>query len=241
MTYRYREKRGYAVRPLFRGDYQFAAPRTRKNIKEPMRNHLVEENVHLVRPIACSVKRNLPPSFELDDLIGEGYVGLIHAARRFDPDSHNGTPFSAFARPRIHGAIVDSVRRKAWIENTANPLEDAPELALLPQGPYLISSPRAPREPGVRARVAIDPERLPRPLGTALRRLTARQRSILGAVYGEERPITEIAEMMGLSPRLAAAEHLRAVLVLQHAAVSNLSVLGSAYFFARIGSTQAAA
>ena len=53
-------------------------------------------------------------------------MGLINAASRYSPQTHGGTPFSAFARPRIHGAIVDSVRRRAWLENTANPLDDAP-------------------------------------------------------------------------------------------------------------------
>jgi RNA polymerase sigma factor (sigma-70 family) len=197
-------------------------------------NALIESHIHLVRPIARGVLTHLPPSFELDDLIAEGYVGLIHAARRYDPESHNGTPFSAYARPRIRGAIVDSVRRKAWTENTAFPLEDAPEAVVGPKRPYLVRSPRAAREPGVTPLgrpIAIDPERMPKHLGSALRRLTGRQRAILGARYGEERPLAEIAEMMGLSSQQTAAECTRAIGALQKAAHSNVSIMGSTLVF----------
>lgn len=86
------------------------------------RNALVERNMHLVPDIAGRIHAGLPPSFDLDDLISEGNVGLIQAATRYRPGAHNRTPFSAFARKRIRGAIVDSVRRRRYTDATHAPL-----------------------------------------------------------------------------------------------------------------------
>jgi RNA polymerase sigma factor (sigma-70 family) len=91
------------------------------------RNALVEAHLHLVPDIAGRIHSGLPPSFDLDDLISEGNIGLIQAATRYRPSAHNRTPFSAFARPRIRGAIIDSVRRRRYTDNTAYPL--SPQLA----------------------------------------------------------------------------------------------------------------
>ena len=43
-----------------------------------------------------------------EDLVADGYVGLVRAARKYDP-SH-GVPFTAFARHYVRGAITDTVR-----------------------------------------------------------------------------------------------------------------------------------
>lgn len=86
------------------------------------RNTLVEANLHLVPDIAGRIHDGLPPSFDLEDLISEGNLGLIQAATRYRPSAHNRTPFSAFARKRIRGAIMDSIRRRRYTDNTHNPL-----------------------------------------------------------------------------------------------------------------------
>jgi RNA polymerase sigma factor (sigma-70 family) len=86
------------------------------------RNALVEAHLHLVPDIAGRIHAGLPPSFDLEDLISEGNLGLIKAATRYRPRAHNRTPFSAFARKRIRGAIFDSVRRRHYTENTHFPL-----------------------------------------------------------------------------------------------------------------------
>lgn len=189
----------------------------------------MEQHLSLVPPIARRVHRRLPPSFDLDDLIGEGFVGLMHAAQRYRPQAHGGTPFSAFARPRIHGAIVDSVRRRAWVENTANPLDDAPEGTQAPSLPYLISGPvlagPKPRGPG-RPSATFRSNHLPKPLARALRELSARQRAILGAFYGDAGTLTEIAQMLHLSPAQATAEHAAALNTLRSVLVRNVSISG---------------
>jgi RNA polymerase sigma factor (sigma-70 family) len=69
----------------------------------------VSEYAPLVWAIARKVRRQLPPSFELEDLVQEGLMGLLQALERFDPGA--GVSFSAFASFRIRGAMLDSVRR----------------------------------------------------------------------------------------------------------------------------------
>lgn len=73
------------------------------------RDALVMANTDLVRSMASRLGRRLPSHVELSELISVGVLGLIDAARRFDPAL--GVPFEAFARRRIHGAMLDSLRR----------------------------------------------------------------------------------------------------------------------------------
>lgn len=99
-----------------------------------VRNTLVEKHMYLVPDIAGRIRKGLPPSFDLEDLISEGHIGLIQAAARYRPKAHNRTPFSAYARRRIRGAIMDSVRRRRYADNTHLPLaldyENAVRLSL---------------------------------------------------------------------------------------------------------------
>jgi RNA polymerase sigma factor for flagellar operon FliA len=52
------------------------------------------------------------PALEMDDLVQDGLLGLMDAARRFD--EAQGIPFEAFATSRVRGAMVDGLRRAAW-------------------------------------------------------------------------------------------------------------------------------
>ena len=70
---------------------------------------LAERYLSLVIPIARSFQKRLPSSVDFDDLVGAGNLGLVEAARRFNPAQ--GASFGAFAQHRIRGAITDSLRR----------------------------------------------------------------------------------------------------------------------------------
>lgn len=91
------------------------------------RNRLVEAHLSLVAPIARHILRTLPRSFELDDLIGAGNLGLLEAAARYRVT--DGTPFAVYARVVIRGYILMSVRRGEYVEATRPALADAPEPA----------------------------------------------------------------------------------------------------------------
>lgn len=64
-----------------------------------------------IRKIAYKVLRRLPPSIELDDLIQEGFLAVMEAARTYDESK--GASFKSFSTIRAHGAMVDFVRREA--------------------------------------------------------------------------------------------------------------------------------
>ncbi|MGQ0733327.1 MAG: sigma-70 family RNA polymerase sigma factor [Acidobacteriota bacterium] len=76
------------------------------------RNQLVMDHVSLVKSLAQRLAQRLPPQVELNDLIGVGVLGLVEAANRYRPSL--GVPFDAFARLRVNGAMLDSLRDLDW-------------------------------------------------------------------------------------------------------------------------------
>ncbi len=73
------------------------------------RETTIRELFPLVRHIARRVRRVLGAA-ELDDLIGDGSVGLIRAVDGFDP--RRGTLLDAYARRLIIGAMLNGLRRR---------------------------------------------------------------------------------------------------------------------------------
>lgn len=69
----------------------------------------VDQYAPLVRRIAYRVLRRLPPCVQVDDLIQAGMIGLLEAAQHYT--ASNGAAFKTFASIRIHGAILDELRR----------------------------------------------------------------------------------------------------------------------------------
>ena len=73
------------------------------------RDHLVTHYMHAhVRPIAIRVHSGLPAQVELDDLMQQGYIGLVDAMHRYDPARN--VRFETFSRRRIFGALQDYLR-----------------------------------------------------------------------------------------------------------------------------------
>lgn len=73
---------------------------------------MIREHSELVRRIAYHLIARLPASTEVEDLIQSGMMGLLEAARNFDPS--RGASFATFAGIRIRGAMIDEVRRHDW-------------------------------------------------------------------------------------------------------------------------------
>ena len=71
---------------------------------------LVAEHTDVIDQV---IVRYFRPAFGVDyqraDAWQDGWIGLADAARRFDPSYE--VPFSAMARPRVHGAIADGIGR----------------------------------------------------------------------------------------------------------------------------------
>ncbi len=81
-------------------------------IKLARRDRVVLEHLPLVKAIAVRVHENLPVHVELDDLVHAGILGLFDAATKFNPDKQ--VAFSSYAKHRIKGAILDSLRQLDW-------------------------------------------------------------------------------------------------------------------------------
>jgi RNA polymerase sigma factor for flagellar operon FliA len=77
------------------------------------RNELILEYYPMVRRVAYRMARRYPRSVDADDLVHIGMLGLIDAVDRYEGDRTES--FSAYARIRIQGAIVDEMRKADWV------------------------------------------------------------------------------------------------------------------------------
>ncbi len=73
---------------------------------------LLMEQLPQVRYIARRIHERLPKHVPLEDLVHAGVIGLIDAAHKFDQGKH--VQFSSYAKFRIRGAILDSLREMDW-------------------------------------------------------------------------------------------------------------------------------
>ena len=80
-----------------------------QNPSTALRNKIVRLNVGLVRKIAHRVSHQSTESYE--DLEQIGYLGLIRAIERFNPN--HGCAFSSFAVPYIRGEMLHFLRDRA--------------------------------------------------------------------------------------------------------------------------------
>lgn len=80
--------------------------------RRALRDRIVLEHLPLVKAIAVRVHENLPVHVDLDDLIHAGVLGLFDAAVKYDPNKR--VNFSSYAKHRIKGAILDSLRQLDW-------------------------------------------------------------------------------------------------------------------------------
>lgn len=76
------------------------------------RDRLVMSHVTLVKALAQRLAQRLPSQVEVSELVSVGVLGLVEAANRYQPSL--GVPFDAFARRRIHGAMLDALREVDW-------------------------------------------------------------------------------------------------------------------------------
>ncbi|MBV8489416.1 MAG: sigma-70 family RNA polymerase sigma factor [Candidatus Eremiobacteraeota bacterium] len=86
------------------------------------REELIRSMLVMVRRAALRLKR-MVPSLELDDLIGDGSIGLIRAVDSFDPE--RGPTLEHYARRLILGAMLNGVRRMDPVSERARRLARA--------------------------------------------------------------------------------------------------------------------
>src|ERR1700681_2329407 len=75
-------------------------------------NRRIVGGLPFVEALARRMAASMPNSIDLGDLVQDGVIGLIDAARRFDEG--RGIKFETFAERRVRGAMIDALRRDAW-------------------------------------------------------------------------------------------------------------------------------
>lgn len=80
------------------------------------RNDLITRYTNFVKVIAYEIYKTLPNTIEFSDLESYGYMGLLDAIGKFNPDRN--IKFETYARFRIKGAILDGIREIDWFPRT---------------------------------------------------------------------------------------------------------------------------
>ncbi len=186
-------------------------------------------NLQLVVEIAKRIHVRLPSCFDLGDLISVGHVALLRLAAQYSPATQlrPGTPFSAYARQGIRGAILNSVSRNKYVEATRPSIDDPGSRPSSPpktqdrgEGDLRFDTEasrglaRMATQPGVE--ISIDRARRCLQVSEAISWLPANLREILKLWYSPEEPSPrQVARRLRISPEAAEALHARAIAGLQ--------------------------
>ena len=108
----------------------------------------------LVKAIAARIIETLPVNVEFDDLVNAGVLGLIDAVRKFDDDKN--VVFATYAKHRIRGAILDSLRQLDWASRDMRRRHKKVEEAIRE---LTVELGRAPEEEEIAERLGMDLER----------------------------------------------------------------------------------
>ena len=88
-----------------------AAPEKRSRFhafEEKLRHEKIIALLPLVRRVAVGMRSRMPSHVETDELVSAGALGLVDAIRKFD--ARRQVKLENYARHRIRGAILDSLR-----------------------------------------------------------------------------------------------------------------------------------
>jgi RNA polymerase sigma factor for flagellar operon FliA len=125
-----------------------------QNSKIAKRDRIILEHLPLVKAIAVRVHENLPVHVDLDDLVHAGVLGLFDAATKFNPEKQ--VAFSSYAKHRIKGAILDSLRQLDWASRDLRRRHKQLEAATRELSAELQ---RAPTEAELAAKLGVDVDR----------------------------------------------------------------------------------
>jgi RNA polymerase sigma factor for flagellar operon FliA len=196
--------------------------------------HLVESHRGYAHAIASELLKKLPRSVDRADVEGAAELGLVEAARAYDPS--RGVSFATFAYYRVRGAIYDDLRlvsRASKFEEAANAyMADYSSACIQPkrlEGEYreikmiashvgtsyvlsLDSLTRGPEDRSIEAPVdrMIRKESHKR-VREALAQLPEKNRRVIEAYYFEDRSFGQIARELGTSESSAWRLHAKSL------------------------------
>jgi RNA polymerase sigma factor for flagellar operon FliA len=172
---------------------------------------MTQDMSRLVRVLAGRLLASLPKDsgIELSDLIQAGNVGLLQAARTFSPES--GAPLAGYAKFRIRGEMLDTVRRHSALRRASFP------------GPGSEPGESADLETTLPAPVEYSPHSLlarsqrAAILGQEVDRLPARYRAVVQLRYTKEFSLREIGAALRVHESRACQLHRSALCRLRRA------------------------
>src|ERR1700752_5386689 len=86
-----------------------------------LRDRLVLTFAPMVKYIVYKKVREIPARCEVDDFISCGLEALIKSIDRYDPEK--GATLEQFVWTRIHGAVLDELRRFDWAPRSLRRME----------------------------------------------------------------------------------------------------------------------
>lgn len=81
--------------------------------KVETREKLIERYLPLVKLVASRIAISLPQYVDKDDLISNGFFGLLDAIEKYDP--LRAIKFETYAVVRIRGSMLDAIRAQDWV------------------------------------------------------------------------------------------------------------------------------
>jgi RNA polymerase sigma factor for flagellar operon FliA len=88
-----------------------------------LRNRLIFTFTPMVRYIVYRKVREIPAQCDVDDFLSCGLEALIRSIDRYDPEK--GATLEQFAWTRVHGAVLDELRRHDWAPRSLRRAERA--------------------------------------------------------------------------------------------------------------------
>ncbi|MEA5058213.1 FliA/WhiG family RNA polymerase sigma factor [Anaerotignum propionicum] len=78
-----------------------------------IKNELVLRYVHIVKNVAIQMRGVYHDFTQIDDIINEGVLALMHAIDKFDMDKN--VKFESFIAKRMRGIVIDIARKNDWV------------------------------------------------------------------------------------------------------------------------------
>jgi RNA polymerase sigma factor for flagellar operon FliA len=165
----------------------------------------------LVKILAARVHATLPrdSGVELSDLIQAGNIGLLQATRTFC--SVSGTPLAVYAKFRIRGEMLDTLRRHSDYLR----LQLAPQFSTLQDPPDLENTLPARSEDSPHRLLAMSQSAAI--LGEEVNRLPPRHRAVVRMRYSREYSLREIGVVLRVHESRACQLHRSALCRLRRA------------------------
>jgi len=100
----------------------------KRSVKGGIEDKQIAELLPMVHKVVRQVVTYLKPPLSFEDMVSAGAVGLVKAARDFDPSYH--AEFKTYAYIRIKGAILDELRGSSLLPANLNKrIRDARQLS----------------------------------------------------------------------------------------------------------------